>query len=445
MEERNKSGVSRRRILRTAGVTSTAALGLAGCLGGGGGSGGNGSGNNSGGGNSNASLEVMHGWTGGDGAKAIQALTNGFKNKYPDMKTNFRAVGGGGNVNLNSTVARRLSNNNPPSSFAGWPGENLVQYEGILMDIGQSVWQQAGLKKVITDASQKRCKMGGNYVTVPIGSHRLNNLFFNKSVVNEAGVDPTSWKNVDDLIQGLKTIKQDTNKVPLAKGMKSPFLGLQFWVEIFLSQFGQSAYMDFINGNGDKQKVRKSLQTTKTILSNYINEDAATIGYTTANQKVISGNAATIHNGNWMYGMYRSAQGFEYKKDWGWIPFPGTQNTYVYHLDSFIVPANNPTPEKTKKWERYVGSKQAQIEFNRRKGSVPLRTDIKPKKLPPYLTLTYKDLLNADELPPTMAHGLAVPPQILGNVKSAFGDNFMGPFNVDAATQALMQAIPEES
>jgi glucose/mannose transport system substrate-binding protein len=431
--------IDRRTYMKVVGAASAAGItGIAGCLGGNGGGNGSGSG---GSGGTNKPLEVLHGWTGGDGAKAVQALTEGFKTKHPDMKTNFKPIGGGGNVNLNSVVARRLSNQNPPSSFAGWPGANLVQYEGTLMDIGDSVWKQAGLEDPIIDPAQKKSKLKGKYVTMPLGSHRMNNLFFNKQVLNKAGVDPASLKSVDDMIGAFKKIKQKTGKVPLAHAMKAPWLNLQFWVEVFLSEYGKKAYIDFTKGKGDKKKVRKSLQSTKTILKNYINSDASSIGFTTANQKVMRGDAATIHNGNWLYGMYRNKKGFKYNKDWGWAPFPGTGNMYVFHLDSFIVPANNPSPQKVKKWERYVGSKEAQIAFNKRKGSVPVRNDIDPKKLPEYLTLTYNDLLNANELPPTMAHGLAVPKQTLGDVKSAIGDNFMGPYKVDAAAKALMKAV----
>lgn len=446
----SESNYSRRTYIKGVSLMGTAGMaGLAGCLGGGddsGGNGGKGGGGNGGGdGGSGKPLEVLHGWTGGDGAEAVRALIEGFNSKYPDMKTDFRGIGGGGNVNLNALVARRLANNNPPSSFAGWPGANLIQYKGILMDIEKSVWEQAGLKDVIIDPAQRKSELDGQYVAVPIGSHRMNNFFFNKHVVNKAGVDPTSLQGVDDLIDAYEKIQQNTDAVPLAHAMKASWTNVQFWVQMLISEFGKDAYIDFTNGKGDKGKIKKSLKATKTIFTNYINNDAATINFTTANQKVISGRAATIHNGNWLYGMYRAESGFKYKKDWGWAPFPGTENMYVFHLDAFIPPSNNPSPEKTVKWQRYVGSKEAQVAFNKRKGSVPLRTDVDPNKLGGYLAMTYKDLLNADELPPTLAHGLAVPPEILGNVKSVFGNHFMGPFDVEATTQGLLDAVPKDA
>lgn len=169
---------SRRTYLKwAAGASAIGMAGLAGCTGGNSGSNGsngssgNGSSGNSssgsGGSGSDAALEVLHGWTGGDGADAINELTTMFKNQHPNVSANFRAIGGGGNVNLNSRVAQRLANNDPPSSFAGWPGANLVQYDGVLMDIS-SVWKQAGLTDAIVNPAAKASKFNGKYVTVPI-------------------------------------------------------------------------------------------------------------------------------------------------------------------------------------------------------------------------------------------------------------------------------------
>lgn len=73
---------SRRTVLKGAGTIGIA--GLAGCLGGGGSEGDSGSGSGSDSGGSNT-LKIQHWWTGGDGSKAIAALLEGFKQKYPDI------------------------------------------------------------------------------------------------------------------------------------------------------------------------------------------------------------------------------------------------------------------------------------------------------------------------------------------------------------------------
>jgi len=433
---------NRRKVMASLGALGASALaGCGGSSGGGESSSGGSSSQSSGSGSSGGTLEVLHGWTGGDGSNAITALKQEFKNTHPDVKTNIKAVGGSANVSLNATVTRRLVNNNPMSSFANWPGKNLQRYEGALMDLEEDVWDANGLKDKIFGPAVEKCEFNGIMPAVPIGSHRLNNLFYNVHVFEEAGVNAEDLTDVSSLVDALDKIQKNTDAVGMAQAMKAPFTNLQLFTEILMGQAGVESYMDFINGNPNRSDVADALETEKTILTNYINSDSSSINYTTANSKVMSGNAGCIHEGNWMYGMYRADESFKYKEDWDWIPFPGTKGLYVFHLDSFIAPANNPSPDATKTWEKFVGSKEAQVTFNNPKGSVPPRNDVDPEKLTPFLKMTYKDLLSADQLPPTTAHGLAVSPETLGALKSAFGSDFMGPYHVDKTADALVSAV----
>ena len=424
---RSSSGVDRRTYL--SGVAAGAALGLAGCSSGG--DGGSGSG----------TLEVLHGWAGGDGEEAINALIDAFEAEHSDTETNFQAVGESANVNLNATILRRLSNNNPMSSFANWPGKNLERYRGSLMDLEEDVWEAEGYKESMQDRAVDLCTFNGQMPAVPIGSHRMNNLFFNTALLEEAGVDASSLDSVDALIDALEQIDQETDVAPMAQAMKGPWTGLQLWAQILTSQSGVEAYMDFIEGDPDRDAVVGALESLQTIYENYITDDASSISFTTAGQKVISGDAATIHQGNWVYGMFRADDSFNYQEQWDWIPFPGTEGIYFYHVDAFVTPGDNPSREETVAWQKFVGTKEAQIAFNNPKGSVPLRTDIDPSELTDFLAMTYEDLTDSEAYPPTIAHGLAVEPETMGDCKSAFGNNFMGPYDAEATADALIEAV----
>jgi glucose/mannose transport system substrate-binding protein len=410
------------------GVAAGAGLGLAGCLGGE---------------SSGDELEVLHGWAGGDGEAAITALIEAFEEDHPDMTTNFQAVGASANVNLNATILRRLTNSNPMSSFANWPGKNLERYEGSLMDLEADVWDAEGYKESMQDRVVELCTFNDQMPAVPIGSHRMNNLFYNVSLFEEADVDPSSLDSMDALLDALDKVDQNTDAAPMAQAMKGPWTGLQLWAQILTSQSGVEAYMNFINGNGDRGAIVDALDTLQTIYENYITEDASSISFTTAGQKVISGDAATIHQGNWVYGMFRADDSFNYQEEWDWVPFPGTEGLYFYHVDAFVTPGSNPTREETIAWQKFVGTKKAQIAFNNPKGSVPLRTDIDSSELTDFLAMTYEDLTSSDAYPPTIAHGLAVSPQKMGDCKSAFGNNFMGPYDAEATADALIQAVSE--
>jgi len=441
-----------RRTYLTALGTGLAA-GLAGCSDGGqesGGGGGNGdetdtteseSGSSGGGSTWDTELEVLHGWAGGDGEAAINALIEAFEEEYPDMPTNFQAVGASANVNLNATILRRMVNNNPMSSFANWPGNNLERYRDHLMDLEADVWDAEGYKDVMQDRAVELCTFNGKMPAVPLGSHRMNNLFYNISVFEEAGIDASSLDSIGALMDALDAIKQDTDVTPMGQAMVAPWTVLQLWAQVLMSQASVDAYMDFIEGNGDRAALVESLKVVKEIQENYITEDASSVSFTDVGGKMINGEVACMHQGNWLAGQFRSDDAFNYQEQWDWVPFPGTEGVYGYHIDAIVAPANNPSKDETIAWEKFVGTKKAQIAFNNLKGSVPLRTDIDPSELGDFIGMTYEDLTNSERYPPTIAHGLAVPPEEMGACKTAMSENMMGPYDVEAAADALLSAV----
>ena len=449
---------SRRRFVK---VTSTGTLlALAGCTGDGGDGGGNdtdGSDGDDGGtetadggtetdgsdgddGESGAELEVLHGWTGGDGATAADALESAFNEAHPDVNLNFNPIGGGGNQNLDAVVANRLQNNNPPGSFANWPGKNLQRYEGVLGEVGD-VWEENDYSDVMVQEAVDLHQYNGAFRAVPLGSHRLNCLFYNTAVVETAGVDPSSLTSVSALIDALETVGNETDAVPMTHGMSGTWTTTQLWASIMLGKEGFDAYTNFIEGNPDRAAVQSAFESLRTILRNHINEDAASIGLTESNQNIIQGNAAFIHQGNWAAGAFRNADGFNYDEDWGFKTFPGTEGMYMLHFDSFLYPSGNPTPELSKTFLSFVGSQEAQIAFNQYKGSIPTRTDVDMSEFGPYLQETAEDFADADQRPPTLQHGLAVTSQKMTALNDVISSEFTGPYNVEAATDGFVNAV----
>lgn len=458
------------KTLATAGVLGTGFL--AGCSGGGGGGGGgsssgnggsdSGSGSGSGGGSSDGGetsdgsestesgsqyndtpLEVLHPWTGGGGQNAINAVIEGFKQQYPDVETDFSGVGATANVQLNQMVNQRLANRNPPASFNAWPGAHLTQFtessRQLLGDITESVWGHDNMEDAFIEEAKELSRFDGRYVTVPIGSHRLNNLFFNMDVIESAGVSPEDVETPGDLIPLMEEVEAQTDAAGMAQSMVNANTQLQLWAAIHLGMHGYQSYMDLMGGNGDVQQVRESVDMTKQY-SQFFNEDAASVNPPSANQKIMNGEAGFYHQGNWMAGGY-NANDLTYEEDWGWVAFPGTSNMYTLHMDAFVHPAENPAPEKAIRWHRYVGSQEAQVNFNKHKGSIPLRTDVSMEEFGPFLTQTMEDFKNVEYRPPTVAHGLAVAPKTLVELREVFSNSFMGPYNVDKTAQGIIDTV----
>lgn len=430
------TGVSRRRLL--SGIATGLTAVSAGCSGGSA----TPSPNPMAGGDefSDRPIEILHGWTSGDGAGAIRSVERMFRARHPDVGVDFHPVGGTGNDNLISAVDRRLTNGNPPSSFAAWPGPNLAQYEGQLRDV-TDIWDANGFDESMHWSAGEYARWNGGIRAIPIGSHRLNNLFLNVDVVERAGVDPESLTSMTALESALSTVDQRTDAVPLAHAMQAPWTNLQLVVWVLVSQAGTAAYERFISGEGGRSVVLEALKTARRLLTTYVNDDTSTISFTEANRKLIRGEAAMIAQGSWVYGMYRNADSLAFESDWQCVPFPGTAGIYGFHLDAFVFPTDNPIPEKTDVWAAFVGQPDPQIAFGNRKGSVPLHQNIDPSRLAAFPRRIWQNLTESDTLVPTFAHGLAVGPGKLAGCKAAISEHFMGPFDVERTADALLDVL----
>jgi glucose/mannose transport system substrate-binding protein len=421
-DTRGGSSHSRRRFIQATGVAALA--GLAGCSGGG----------------SDDSVEVLHGWTGGDGATAAEELATAFEAAHSDTGLDMNPIGGGGNENLDAVVANRLQSDDPPGAFANWPGPNLQRYEGALGTV-DDVWEENNFEDVMVDEAIDLHKQDGSFRAVPLGSHRLNCLFYNISVVEEAAIDVDSLNSPEALIGAFETVASETDAVPMTHAMSGTWTTTQLWAAVMLGEEGYEPYMDFIEGNGSESSVRAAFERTAEMLENHISDDAASLNLTSSNQKIINGEAAFIHQGNWAAGAYRNTEDFAYEEDWGFKTFPGTEGMYTLHFDSFLYPGNNPTPEASKTWEAFVGSPEAQIAFNQYKGSIPTRTDVSMDEFGPFLQETAEDFADAEYRPPNLQHGLGVTAEVRTQLNGVISSEFTGPYNVDAATQRFLDAV----
>ncbi|WP_082837867.1 ABC transporter substrate-binding protein [Haladaptatus sp. R4] len=424
--------------MKATGLAGTAGLaGLSGCssfMGGGG----------------NKQLLLMHGWSPGDGLSAIKNMYQGFEKEYPDVDSKLKGISGGGNTTLNTVINNRLKKQNPPGSWADWPGKNLLQFQSkdgnILGDIGDSVWSKNKMKKAYAKGPRNAGKPDGTYICVPTNIHRMNNVFYNKKVLKQAGVSPGDLKSPKDLTDAMKKVDKNTDAVGMAQSTKSPWTTLQLWGAVFLGQQGWDGYQKFMDGSIGKEPIANAFKTLADY-SKYFSDDAGTIGFKEGNKKVMNGNAAFIQQGDWVAGMYAADDSFEYKKDWDYVAFPGTEGYYAMNMDSWVYPKNTPAPDAAKKWLRYAGTKDAQVRFNSKKGSIPPRTDVSMKKFPEFQSDQYAAFKKSKAQPPSVAHGLAVIPTVQAKLESAVSQNFSSykASSADKVAQQWKDAISSSS
>ncbi|SFB96105.1 carbohydrate ABC transporter substrate-binding protein, CUT1 family [Halobiforma haloterrestris] len=439
--DRNNSGNrgrTRRTVLQGAGTA--AVVGLAGCLGG----------------DDEAEdldelleedpdeyepVEIGHWWTAGGEEEAFQALVEGFEEEYPEIEVESSPSPGGAGSALEADIRNRVVDQDPPSTFQVWPGQALTDYteEDLLYDIEGHVWDD-DMREAYLDGPVDVSRPHGDFVAVPINIHRLNNLFYNVDVVEEADVDVESIDSPSALLDVMETV-DEAGYVGMAQQTQSAWSTLQLWAQVLLGEYGADVYESFIEGNveDNESEIRDSLQIVVDY-NEYFNEDASSLSWDEASGYINRGEAAFFHQGDWAAGEYEADEDLEYGEDWDHVAFPGTEEMYALNMDSFVFPKHNPSPNATVRFLRYAGSADAQERFNPAKGSIPPRTDVPDDAFTPFLQDQMSDFEGSSEQPPSVAHGLAVAPSIQTDIEGAFA-NFIDNWDVDAAYQELVDSF----
>ena len=388
------------------------------------------------------SFEIIHWWTAGGEEQALNALLEGFLGEYgydEEIIDNNPAPGGAGAA-IDAEIQTRVIDEDPPSTFQIWPGESLRPYTDadVLADIGD-IWDDE-MQEAYVDDVIELARPADQLVSVPINIHRMNNMFYNVGVLEDAGIDPAEVTDVDGLLEGLDAL-EDAGYVPLAHQTSTEWSTLQLWESLFIAQHGVEAYNTFLDRemDGIAEEIEATLELV-VAASEYFSPDASAIAWDEANAQVINGEAAVIHQGDWAAGQYGEAEGFEYETDWDYIPVPGTEEVYQVVIDSFVMPEPNPSPDLTQEFLTYCGSIDAQERFNPIKGSIPPRTDVPVEDFPPFLRDQMDDFEASTAQPPTVAHGSGFDPQGKSQLEEIFAA-FIEDWDASSAADRIVQEL----
>lgn len=386
-------------------------------------------------------LELVHWWTAGGEEAALNALLESFRNEYgysgSDINNN-PAPGGAGSA-IDTAIQSRVSSGDPPSTFQIWPGGSLTPYtDEDLLDSINDVWTD-DMEDAYLDGVKDTARNDGDFVAVPLNIHRLNNLFYNVNVVEDAGIDVDSLSDGEDLLSAMQTADSQ-GYIGMAHQTSSTWSTLQMWEMVFMAQNGVDAYREVLERNvGDHESAIEDSLELVVDYSDYITPNSASVTWDEANEAVIDGDAAFLHQGDWAVGEYQNASGFDYQADWDMVPFPGTGGTYAIVMDSFVMPENNPSSTMTKQWLRQCGSIDGQAAFNREKGSIPPRTDVPTDDFPEFLQDQASDFSASNEQVPSIAHGSGIDPE----GKSIFEEIFSGFIESWNASQTASRIVDE--
>ncbi|MFA5786121.1 MAG: ABC transporter substrate-binding protein [Actinomycetota bacterium] len=380
-------------------------------------------------------VEVFSWWTAGGEADGLAAMVKVFNNKYPDFTFDNAAVAGGAGTNARAVLATRLSAGNPPASWQGHAGQELI---GTYVAAGQiqplnDLFKDQGWLDVMPQSLIDLISKDGKIYSVPVNIHRANVLWYNPSVLSKNGVTaPKTWAEFFTAAAKLKA----AGVTPLAMGEQ--WTSMHLFETVLLGSAGADKYNGLWSGSTSwtGAEVKQAIATFAQVLG-YTNKDASTLSWDQAAQLVVNGNAAFTIMGDWAEGFFKQ-KNLKPNTGFGWAASPGTDGVFDMLSDSFVWPKSSPNPDGTKAWLIVAGSKEGQDAFNPVKGSIPARKDADRSLYDEYLQWSM-DQWKADKIVGSLAHGAAANDNWKSQINTALGLFLANQLN-QAGFQAALSA-----
>jgi glucose/mannose transport system substrate-binding protein len=133
--------------------------------------------------------------------------------------------------------------------------------------------------------------------------------------------------------------------------------------------------------------------------------DIRTLTWDQAVGRVVQGQAAMTIMGDWALGEFMH-QGMKPDIDFGEVPAPGSQGTFIFTTDTFVLPKGAKNRDGAISLLSEFGSLGGQAAFNPLKGSIAPRTDADPAV---YNAISKKTLQDFHTLPLVGDFALTVP------------------------------------
>lgn len=390
-----------------------------------------------------AEVEVLHWWTSGGEAAALNVLKQDLESKgvgWQDMP-----VAGGGGEQAMTVLRARVTAGNAPTA-AQMLGFDILDWgeQGVAADLN-AVASREGWDKVVPPALQAFSKHGGKWIAAPVNVHSTNWVWANKRAMEKAGAKiPTNWNEMEDALNKLRA----AGYTPLAHGGQ-PWQEATIFDGVVLSvggpDFYRRALIDLDPGALSSAQMKEAFRRMS-VLRSFVDDNFSGRDWNLASAMVIEEKAGMQIMGDWAKGEFLNA-GKTPGEDFVCFRFPGTQGAVTFNSDQFVMfRVDEAKRDPQEKLASAIMSPAFQSAFNVVKGSVPARTDVSNSDFDDCGKKGMKDLAEAAKsgtLLGSLAHGHAAP----AAAKNAFYDvitaHFNGELSDDEAVAELKDAAAQ--
>lgn len=323
--------------------------------------------------------EVIHWWTSSSESAAVKVIAE-----------NYRKAGGhwvdtaiAGADQARAVAINRIVGNNAPTAAQFNTTKQFLDLveQGMLNNV-DDVAKSEGWDKLLPETVLNVIRIDGHYYAVPVNIHMQTWLWYSKAAFKKAGIakEPSS---VDEMFAALDKLKA-AGLIPLAHGG-------QAWQETIVFQAmltnvgGKELYLSVIRDRDQKainsEAFKKVLLAFKRMQS-YIDPGSPGRNWNDATALLISGKAGMQIMGDWVKGEFAAAKQVA-GKDFGCIAGLTPNSPYLIQGDAFVFPrTTNPGTVKAQKLlAKVLLNPSTQLDFNKLKGSIPIRSDIDPSSM----------------------------------------------------------------
>lgn len=385
-------------------------------------------------------VEVLHWWTSGGEAAALDVLKKDLEAKnitWTDMP-----VAGGGGTEAMTVLRARVTAGNAPTAvqMLGFDIQDWAK-EGALGNLDELAAKD-GWDKVIPKALQRFSKYDGHWIAAPVNVHSTNWMWINKAALDKAGgKEPKNW---DELVAMLDNFKAQ-GITPIAAGGQ-PWQDATIFDAVVLSlgtDFYKQAFIDLDPAALGGEKMKTAFERM-TKLRTYVDDNFSGRDWNLASAMVIEGKAGVQFMGDWAKGEFVKAKKVP-GTDFVCVRYPETQGAVTFNSDQFAMfkVAADKVPAQME-MAAAIESPTFQSAFNVVKGSAPARSDVSNEAFDACGKKAIADLAEADKsgkLFGSMAHGHANPAAVKNAIYDVVTREFNGELTADEAIVELPAAV----
>ena len=319
-------------------------------------------------------LEVTHWWTSGGEANAVGELAKAFNATGHTWVDG--AIAGSGGV-ARPIIISRIIGGEPMGATQlnhGRQAEELIE-AGLLLDLtdvaSENNWRNVIYPPSLLDA----CTVDGRVYCAPVNIHSAQWLWLSHDAYESAGVAvPTNW---DEFVAAGPALRSN-GIVPLAQGQQGWQTGLTFGV-LATALVSEDAWYAV---NRDKDASVAAGPEYARVWNAFDDARKMAIGsnvgdWNLATNLVITGKAGGQIHGDWAQGEF-SVAGSVAGTDYSCLPGLGERAILDTGGDAFYFPVQDDADvqKAQKDLAALLVSREVQVAFNLKKGSLPIRGDI---------------------------------------------------------------------